>query len=314
MNTPLLSICIIAYNHVTYIKEAVEGVLMQKVNFPWELVIADDFSTDGTREIILEYKVKYPDIIKLILQEKNVGAAQNWIDLITYPKSKYIAYFEGDDYWTDPLKLQKQVDFMEANENYSYCCTKFSVLNDNTKKISEDERFSIYSDGYVNETEITKENLFDPYISHTLTVVYRNHLLTNQDLKQPYFKDIFMFMCLLQKGNGKFLNFNSSVYRLNDNSIWGTKPKSVQAKQNFLAAESMLNYFPLENNKHLVKFYIGCLFEYCHYLPVHEKHAYLGKKYSFLYYYSRLKRGVKSIIPSKYILKIQNNMKYYLMK
>ena len=117
-NVPLLSVCLITYNHENYIRQAIEGVLMQKVNFNWELIIAEDCSTDKTRDIILEYKKKHPDFIKLILQEKNVGPAKNWIELITKPNSKYIAYFEGDDYWTDPLKLQKQVGFLEANPDY----------------------------------------------------------------------------------------------------------------------------------------------------------------------------------------------------
>ena len=91
---------------------------MQKVDFDYELIIADDYSTDGTREIILDYKENYPGLIKLILQKRNVGPGKNWLDLIEAPKSKYIAYFEGDDYWTDPYKLQKQVDFLEANEGY----------------------------------------------------------------------------------------------------------------------------------------------------------------------------------------------------
>jgi glycosyltransferase involved in cell wall biosynthesis len=124
MDEKILSVCLITYNHVNYIRQAIEGVLMQKVNFSWELIIADDFSTDGTREILQEYKDAYPDFITLILQEKNVGAAQNWLDLLYYPKSKYIAYFEGDDYWTDPLKLQKQVDFLEKNDDYSLVYTK----------------------------------------------------------------------------------------------------------------------------------------------------------------------------------------------
>lgn len=118
MNNPLLSVCLITYNHANYIRDAIEGVLMQKVKFPWELIIADDYSTDGTREIVQEYKKSHNDFIKIILQEKNVGGAQNWIDLITTPKSKYIAYFEGDDYWTDPYKLQKQVDYLENNPDY----------------------------------------------------------------------------------------------------------------------------------------------------------------------------------------------------
>ena len=115
MRTPLLSVCLITYNHVKYIRAAIDSVLMQKVDFPWELIIADDFSTDGTREIVLEYKEKYPDFIKLILQEKNVGGAKNFMDLMSAPKSKYIAYIEGDDYWTDDLKLKKQTSLMLEN-------------------------------------------------------------------------------------------------------------------------------------------------------------------------------------------------------
>ena len=134
MSTPLLSVCLITYNHVKYIRETIDGILMQKVNFPWELIIADDFSMDGTREIILEYKEKYPDFIKLIFQEKNVGPAKNWLDLITYPKSKYIAYLEGDDYWTDPLKLQKQVDYMEAHTECTMCFSAAEIITGDSKK------------------------------------------------------------------------------------------------------------------------------------------------------------------------------------
>jgi glycosyltransferase involved in cell wall biosynthesis len=123
MCKPLLSVCLITYNHANYIREAIEGVLIQQVNFCWELIIADDFSTDGTREIVLAYKEKYPEFIKLILQEKNVGPSQNYFDLINTPSSKYIAYFEGDDYWTDPLKLQKQLEFLETNEDYGLAWT-----------------------------------------------------------------------------------------------------------------------------------------------------------------------------------------------
>ena len=123
MSISLLSVCLSTYNHVKYIREAIDGVLMQKVNFSWELIIADDFSTDGTREIVLSYKEKYPEFIKLVLQEKNVGALRNWFDLLNVPASKYIAYFEGDDYWTDSYKLQRQVDFLEKNEDYGLVWT-----------------------------------------------------------------------------------------------------------------------------------------------------------------------------------------------
>jgi len=129
MEKPLLSVCLITYNHVSFIRNAIEGVLSQKVNFLYEFIIADDFSIDGTRAILIEYQKQYPKLIRLILQEKNVGAAENWFDLIKSPKAKYIAYFEGDDYWIDEFKLQKQVDFLQANQQYILCFTRGFINN-----------------------------------------------------------------------------------------------------------------------------------------------------------------------------------------
>ena len=125
---PLLSVCLITYNHKDYIVQAIEGVLMQKVNFSFELIIADDFSTDGTREIILDDEKKYPLLISLILQKKNVGPLKNWLELIKTPKAKYIAYFEGDDYWTDFNKLHKQVDFLDTNRDFVLCYHNTNIL------------------------------------------------------------------------------------------------------------------------------------------------------------------------------------------
>lgn len=174
MDAPLLSVCLITYNHAPYIKDAIEGVLMQKVNFSWELIIADDFSTDVTREIVLEYKEKYPDFIKLILQEKNVGAAQNWRDLITSPKSKYIAYFEGDDYWTDPLKLKKQVDFLESHSDYCLVYSDYNILIDKKNKIN-------FSVNKKRNKIIPKGDIFEDLLINnpiaTLTVCARTDVL-----------------------------------------------------------------------------------------------------------------------------------------
>ena len=109
---PQVSVIVPNYNHAPYLKERIDSILNQTFQ-DFEVILMDDCSTDNTRVILLEYKEKYPDLIKLILQEKNVGPAQNFIDLITFPKSKYIAIFEGDDYRTDPYKLQKQFDYLK---------------------------------------------------------------------------------------------------------------------------------------------------------------------------------------------------------
>ena len=115
---PLVSVKMITYNHELYIAQAIEGVLMQQTDFPIELIIGEDCSTDRTRGIVLEYQKKHPDIIRIITSEHNVGAIKNGIRTSTATKGKYIAFCEGDDYWTDPLKLEKQVDFLEASPDY----------------------------------------------------------------------------------------------------------------------------------------------------------------------------------------------------
>ncbi len=119
---PLVSICCITYNHEDFIRDAIEGFLMQKTSFPIEIIIHDDASTDNTANIIEEYANKYPDLFVTILQSENQwskGGGSIYARFV-YPRArgKYIALCEGDDYWTDPLKLQKQVDFWKLTHTY----------------------------------------------------------------------------------------------------------------------------------------------------------------------------------------------------
>ena len=115
MKEPLVSVKMITYNHEPYIAQAIEGVLGQETSFPFELVIGEDCSTDGTREIVFDYQKKYPDIIRVITSDKNVGARKNGLRTEKACRGKYIAYCEGDDYWHHPQKLEKQVDYLERH-------------------------------------------------------------------------------------------------------------------------------------------------------------------------------------------------------
>ncbi len=129
--TPLVSICCIAYNQEKYIRETLDGFLKQKTSFPFEVLIHDDASTDRTADIIREYAAKYPGIIKPICQTENQHSKGIPVGItFNYPRAqgKYIALCEGDDFWTDPLKLQKQFDFMEAHPEYALCCSDASKL------------------------------------------------------------------------------------------------------------------------------------------------------------------------------------------
>ena len=118
---PLVSVWITAYNHEKYIAEALDGVLNQQTNFDYEIVLGEDGSTDRTREIVLAYQKKYPGKFKLFLPEKNMGMLEITKPTFEMCTGKYIAFLDGDDYWTDPLKLQKQVDLLEANPDISFC-------------------------------------------------------------------------------------------------------------------------------------------------------------------------------------------------
>lgn len=127
---PKLSVCMVTYNHEKYIKQAIESVLMQKTDFSYELVIGEDCSTDKTREIVIKYQNRYPNIIRVFLNKTNLSAGPNFIRTLKACKGEYIALLEGDDYWIDPLKLQKQIDFLDNDPEYSISSHNVYVTQD----------------------------------------------------------------------------------------------------------------------------------------------------------------------------------------
>ncbi|MEO7311365.1 MAG: glycosyltransferase [Chitinophagaceae bacterium] len=219
MENKLVSVCLITYNHEKFIRQAIEGVLMQQVDFQWELIIADDYSTDSTRQILAEYKARYPDFITLILQEKNVGAAQNWLDLIESPTSKFVAYFEGDDYWTDPLKLQKQVYFLESNPEFSQVFHNVIIKQDDGSK--EDFLFCKSSQNPILETsDLLKHGNIIPTCSSVFhREIYQNVPAWIMELSMG---DWPINILLSKHGKVKYLNEVMGVYRLHAGGIWSS--------------------------------------------------------------------------------------------
>ena len=237
-NTPLLSVCLITYNHEKFVRQALEGIFMQKVDFPIEVIIADDCSTDSTRNIILEYKEKYPEIIKLIFQEKNVGPAKNWMDLITAPKSKYIAYFEGDDYWTDPLKLQKQVDFLEANEDFAICFHNVEEV---------DLEGNVLEKRLVQSSEVEKtftiEDLAKNNIIHTVTVVFRNNVNALPEfLRYSPMGDYPLHMINATFGKIKYFPQKMASYRVGV-GLWSSQSMNNQILNTIVGLKLMITHF-----------------------------------------------------------------------
>lgn len=223
MQDPLVSICCLVYNHEPYIRECLDGFMMQKTDFPFEVLIHDDASTDKSAEIIREYEEKYPEIIKPIYQTENQyskGIGVTRVFQFPRAKGKYIALCEGDDYWTDPLKLQKQVDFLEANNEYSLCVGGFKKINVYNKEC--DEIIIIpYGVNKSNEGyDFTLEEIKKGWLTKTLTAVFRNDITLNDKLgKYKYGRDINLFYHILKTGKGFYFTEVMGVYRIHEGGV-----------------------------------------------------------------------------------------------
>ena len=133
LRKPLVSVIVTTYNQEKFIRKAIDSNLAQETSFEYEIIIGEDFSTDGTRDICVDYSLKYPDIIRLLLHQKNVGMHQNAIQTLHLAKGKYIAFCEGDDFWTDPNKLQMQFALLENNSEYSGVHSKVEYVDEHNQ-------------------------------------------------------------------------------------------------------------------------------------------------------------------------------------
>jgi len=228
---PLVSICCITYNHEVFIRDAIEGFLMQKTSFPIEILIHDDASTDNTANIIREYENKFPDIIKPIYQLENQYSRGVSIS-VTYQfpraKGKYIALCEGDDYWTDPLKLQKQVDFLENNKDYILTVggylTKY-ITDGNEDVIIRKVRNNDFNNGYT----FTLHDSLKFWLIQPLTALFRNKKeIFNKLLLYTYSRDIHLFYHLLKEGKGFYFTEILGVYNRHDGGVFSSQQKYLE--------------------------------------------------------------------------------------
>lgn len=216
---PKVSVCMITYGHEKYIRQAIEGVLMQQCDFEVELIVANDCSPDATGQVVNDIIKSNPrgSWIKYSNHDKNVGMMPNFVFALLESESKYIAMCEGDDYWTDPLKLQKQVDFLEANSDYAVCFHQVNVLKTNDEIV--EDFITKVPENY--ETIDTLARLGN-YI-HTPSVVFRNIIKSfPPEFKQSPIGDYFLYMMLAKHGKLKYLEEKMAVYR-DGVGIWSDK-------------------------------------------------------------------------------------------
>ena len=227
---PLVSVLVLTYNHLNFFNQAIESIVSQKTNFSYEILIGDDCSTDGTSILVDEFKNKYPSLINVLRPKKNIGQQANLINIINNCKGKYIAFIESDDYWIDQDKLQKQVNFMELNPEFSLCFTNSRVeffnfdgtpylLNENLNK----DIFTI--EDLISENEI--------WFMATASLFFRKSSIypTKEWLLYTKSGDIPLIIIAAKSGKIKYLPDVTAVYRKHP---LGTSQTDHKYDSNFL--------------------------------------------------------------------------------
>lgn len=213
------------YNHEKYIEDALKGFVMQKTNFPFCAIVIDDFSTDRTAEIIKKYEKQYPNIIKGFYlpenfyskKKKKIPLIKPWLD-----RAKYIALCEGDDYWIDENKLQKQVDWLDFHPDYTMCCSDAKIISPNGE---------LDWHRYEKDSDITTERMIigGGFYVQTATLLYREEITNfmNVDfINQCNTGDYpLQIMCCI-KGKVRYLCEKTSVYRYKNPGSWSSKNTS----------------------------------------------------------------------------------------
>ena len=225
MSKPLVTVWCSTYNHQKYIAQAIEGFVIQKTNFEIEIYIHDDASTDNTANIVREYAARYPQIKAICQTENKFSVDKSHLNRIMFEKAqgKYIAMCEGDDYWIDPNKLQKQVDFLEANPDFAICFHRVNIISDDgSQPITQSNQ---------NRKEVSDfDDLARENFIHTASVVYRNCL--NREVlfrfKEIILGDWYLFLLLAQHGKIKFFEDVMANYRLHQGGFYSAgKEKTV---------------------------------------------------------------------------------------
>jgi len=222
---PKVSVLMITYNHEKFISQAIESVLMQETNFPFELVIGEDCSTDGTAEVVREYCRKRPDIVRAQIREQNVGSKQNSRQLRTAARASYIALLEGDDYWTNPRKLQMQADALDGHPETTLCGHRTLMHYETGEK--PDKVIATIPAGVYH-----LEDLLPWCFLHTSSVMFRRVIEGPPEWSHPLVAgDLPLFVELAKHGDIRFLDECMSVYRVHGGGIWSGLAIEKQAAQ-----------------------------------------------------------------------------------
>lgn len=211
-----VSVVMITYNHENFIEQAINSALFQITNFDYEIVIGEDCSTDKTRDIVLEFYKRHPDKIRLLLHDRNVGMNNNFLQTITRSRGKYIAPLEGDDYWTSPFKLQKQVDLLDNKPELSMCFHNANVYYDDESRVSY--RYNPFDQNDISSTD----DLWERCIIAFCSAMFRKDPITNlpdwfNTINCP---DWALYILYAEKGKIGYIKETMSAQRIHEGGVW----------------------------------------------------------------------------------------------
>jgi glycosyltransferase involved in cell wall biosynthesis len=211
-----LSVMMITYNHERFIAQAITSVLAQRVNFDYEIVVGEDCSTDGTREILMDFHRRFPDRIVPLLRDQNIGAMRNVEATLASCRGRYLAVLEGDDYWTCEDKLQRQVDFLDAHLDHAICCHRAQVLDETAK-------------GWKG---VQPRNPAGSY-SITSSVVYRwgSISVLPSWFSEMKLGDWPLHVLVARSGKIKLFDEVMAVYRVHSAGMWTSQPQISQLRE-----------------------------------------------------------------------------------
>ena len=251
--TPLVSVCLTTYNHAPFIEEALDSILCQQTTFEFELLIGEDASTDGTREIVKRYENQYPSIIRAFYHERKdviyidgrATGRRNFLNNLAHARGKFIALLDGDDYWTDPNKLEKQVALLNADEQAAICFHPcMTSLPDGKQSICPNP-----SSGRT----FCFNDLLNGNVIPASSTVFRQGLISKLP---PWFwfvpaPDWPLHILNAQKGKMIFISEPMSVHRIHSSNIWMNLSKIKQALGKIKTAQCVIGELTPENQQYL---------------------------------------------------------------
>lgn len=285
-----VSIRCITYNHIRYIQQCLDGIVMQKTNFRFVAIVHDDASTDGTADVVRDYAKKYPDIVLPILQKENQYSKgyeriRNILD--EHTKGKYVAICEGDDYWTDPLKLQKQYDWMESHPDYTACFHPAQILYEEGNHENE-------ISGEIEDRDYAGPELFMwKHRPPTASIFFKHVIYESSVYKQSLeaklsFGDTPLFLACAHEGKVRGMSEVMSVYRKHVNGITETFKAGSKAMLKFADDQHKLyKIFGDEYKEEAINIYVVDYVNFF-FLNLHQGKCYLFVLLKVFFEYPRV--------------------------